>query len=231
MSVVIPVSSAAQRFSVCTDLGYRASDLVQSNCIIWVEGPSDRIYLKWWIKSLDTTLVEGIHYSIMFYGGRLLSHLTANDPEVDEFISLRRLNQNISIVIDSDKKSKQSEINETKKRVQAEFERGLGMAWITNGREIENYLDRETLETTIKQMYTNVLSMKYRTKYDDPLNAVTKSNPKMMIDKVKLANRMIQNPVNWEVLDLRENAQKLVDFIRSSNHLSKKFDISDAIES
>jgi predicted ATP-dependent endonuclease of OLD family len=117
VSKVTPVSSTSQRFSVCTDLGYRASDLVQSNCIIWVEGPSDRIYLKWWIKSLDPTLVEGIHYSIMFYGGRLLSHLSADDPEVGEFISLRRLNQNISIVIDSDKKSKQSEINETKRRV------------------------------------------------------------------------------------------------------------------
>lgn len=28
------------------DLGFKASDLLQSNCVIWVEGPSDRIYIK-----------------------------------------------------------------------------------------------------------------------------------------------------------------------------------------
>ncbi len=47
-----------------------------NNGIIWVEGPSDRIYLKNWILLLDENLEEGLHYSIMFYGGRLLSHLS-----------------------------------------------------------------------------------------------------------------------------------------------------------
>jgi predicted ATPase len=223
VSTVSPVSSSSQRFSVCTDLGYRASDLVQANCIIWVEGPSDRIYLKWWINSLDSTLIEGIHYSIMFYGGRLLSHLTANDPEVEEFISLRRLNQNISIVIDSDRKSKQNDINDTKKRVQAEFEAGSGVAWITGGREIESYIDRNILEAAIKELHTSVVSIKCRTKYDDPLNGVTIKNTKAAVDKIKLAHKIVQNPVNWEILDLREKSEMLVDFIRSSNHLSTMF--------
>lgn len=223
VSTVSPVSSSSQRFSVCTDLGYRASDLVQANCIIWVEGPSDRIYLKWWINSLDSTLIEGIHYSIMFYGGRLLSHLTANDPEVEEFISLRRLNQNISIVIDSDRKSKQNDINDTKKRVQAEFEASTGMAWITGGREIESYLDREVLETAIKEIHPSIASVKYRTKYDDPLNGVTIKNTKVAVDKIKLAHKIVQNPVNWEILDLQDKSEVLVDFIRSSNHLSTLF--------
>ncbi len=223
VSTVSPVSSSSQRFSVCTDLGYRASDLVQANCIVWVEGPSDRIYLKWWISSLDPTLIEGIHYSIMFYGGRLLSHLTANDPEVEEFISLRRLNQNISIVIDSDRKSKQNDINDTKKRVQAEFEASTGMAWITGGREIESYLDREILETAIKEIHPSIASVKCRTKYDDPLNGVTIKNTKVTVDKIKLAHKIVQNPVNWEILDLRRKSEMLVDFIRSSNHLDAMF--------
>jgi len=62
------------RFAICVDLGHRASDLVQSNAVIWVEGPSDRIYLRHWIAATDPSLIEGTHYSIMFYGGRLLSH-------------------------------------------------------------------------------------------------------------------------------------------------------------
>ncbi|ROT43839.1 hypothetical protein CHR62_15615 [Pusillimonas sp. NJUB218] len=33
--------------------------------------------LKHWIAAVAPELVEGLHYSIMFYGGRLLSHLSA----------------------------------------------------------------------------------------------------------------------------------------------------------
>jgi predicted ATP-dependent endonuclease of OLD family len=223
VSAVTPVSSPAQRFSVCMDLGYRASDLVQSNCIIWVEGPSDRIYLKWWISSLDLTLIEGIHYSIMFYGGRLLSHLTANDPEVEEFISLRRLNRHVSIVIDSDRKLRQKNINETKKRVQAEIEASSGLVWITAGREIESYIDRNSLEVAAKEIHPSIDSMLYRTKYDDPLNGYTKAKSKVTIDKIKLAHKIVQNPANWEILDLQEKTKALVDFIRISNRLDKLF--------
>jgi len=223
VSIVTPVSSPTQRFSVCVDLGYRASDLVQANCIIWVEGPSDRIYLKWWINSLDPTLIEGVHYSIMFYGGRLLSHLTANDPEVEEFISLRRLNRNISIIMDSDRKKKQKDINETKKRVQSEFEAGSGVAWITAGREIESYIDRNILEAVAKELHPSIDSIPCRTKYDDPLNGLTKTNAKVIVDKIKLAHNIVQNPVNWEILDLREKSEALIDFIRTSNRLDKMF--------
>ncbi|MEZ4770015.1 MAG: hypothetical protein R2844_16480, partial [Caldilineales bacterium] len=74
----------------------RASDILQANCIIWVEGPSDRIYLKHWLRTIAPELDEGIQFSIMFYGGRLLSHLSADDAEIDEFISLRKINQNLA---------------------------------------------------------------------------------------------------------------------------------------
>jgi len=231
VSTVTPVSSPAQRYSVCMDLGYRASDLVQSNCIIWVEGPSDRIYLKWWINALDSTLVEGIHYSIMFYGGRLLSHLTANDPEVDEFISLRRLNRHISILIDSDRSSKKKDINDTKKRVQAEVEDGSGLAWITAGREIESYIDRNILETAAKEIHPSIDSVPCRTKYDDPLNGITKTKTKVTIDKIKLAHKIVQNPVNLDTFDLREKVESLVDFIREANRLDALFASEDENES
>ncbi|ASF48146.1 hypothetical protein CEK71_19915 [Methylovulum psychrotolerans] len=44
-SQVEAISSTQQRSAICNDLGYKASDILQTNCIIWVEGPSDRIYL------------------------------------------------------------------------------------------------------------------------------------------------------------------------------------------
>src|SRR4029077_1139622 len=67
---------------VIDDLDIRASDLLQANSIIWVEGPSDRIYINRWILLWsDGQLKEGIHYQCMFYGGRLLAHLEACSPD------------------------------------------------------------------------------------------------------------------------------------------------------
>ena len=36
----------SDNYDVLDDLGAKASDIFQSNGIIWVEGPSDRIYIK-----------------------------------------------------------------------------------------------------------------------------------------------------------------------------------------
>lgn len=146
-------SDPSQKFSICTDLGYRASDLFQSNCVIWVEGPSDRIYLRSWIAALNPDLNEGLHYTIMFYGGSLLWHLTADDPQVTEFISLRRLNRNLAVVIDSDKESATDSISNSKGRVRDELSDGPGIVWITEGREIENYVSPDKIKQALGSFY------------------------------------------------------------------------------
>ena len=65
------------------DLDVKASDIFQSNGIIWVEGPSDRIYILHWLSVLtDFQYIEGQHFQFMYYGGKLLSHYTA--VEIDE---------------------------------------------------------------------------------------------------------------------------------------------------
>ncbi|MFM2450909.1 MAG: hypothetical protein RIS44_3359, partial [Pseudomonadota bacterium] len=93
-SEVERVTSDSKKSAVCEDLGYHPSDLLQANCVIWVEGPSDRIYVAYWLKHVAPELIEGIHFSIMFYGGRLASHLSNEDIDgtLENFISLRRLN-------------------------------------------------------------------------------------------------------------------------------------------
>lgn len=52
---------------ILDDLDVRASDLFQANGVIWVEGPSDRIYLNRWIELWsEGKLKEGSHYQIVF---------------------------------------------------------------------------------------------------------------------------------------------------------------------
>jgi len=127
---------------ILDDLDIRASDLLQANCVVWVEGPSDRVYFNRWIDLwTDGTLKEGVHYQCMFYGGRLLDHVSAGDPEqLNDGVAILRINRNAIIIIDSDKKKSSDRINKTKERIRKEITDIDGLDWVTSGREIENYI-------------------------------------------------------------------------------------------
>lgn len=219
-SIAERATSDKRRSEICEDLGYHPSDLLQSNCVIWVEGPSDRIYINHWISSLSSELVEGIHYSIMFYGGRLASHLSGEDMDesIEKFISLRRLNRRGVIVMDSDRDKKSSRINETKKRLRDEFDSGPGHAWITAGREIENYLRVEDLKEAIYKIHPKAKCKSSFGPYENTLLITTKSGKASQASKVSIANYIVGNfEVDFNQLDLKKQTQKLVDFIRKSN--------------
>lgn len=221
-TIVDPAITNNDKAFVSDDLGYRPSDLLQTNCIIWVEGPSDRIYLNHWIQKKDSSLVEGVHYSIMFYGGRLLSHLTADDPDdIEKFISLRCLNRYISIIIDSDKESSQQSINDTKQRVQQEFSQGPGFAWVTAGREIENYIDPNILEEAVKKVHPNVKEI-MKGQFDNCVKELSTINGKKPFDadKVKVALEVVNHPPNFNILDLNEKMEQVIEFIRQANQTS-----------
>ena len=74
LATATPVVTYSSHQGILDDLDYRASDLLQSNVVIWVEGPSDRTYLNRWIRLVtDGELREGLHYQCVFYGGSLLA--------------------------------------------------------------------------------------------------------------------------------------------------------------
>ncbi|CQH31643.1 AAA family ATPase [Yersinia enterocolitica] len=227
------VANTKKRAEICNDLGYKASDILQSNCIVWVEGPSDRIYLNYWINQKNKNLIEGIHYSIMFYGGKLFSHLTAldyqeNETEIKEFISVRNLNRNSIIMFDSDKSSAQSHLNETKKRLQTEFNSGPGFAWVTKGREVENYLSEDNIEASIQAIHANADTIENRGAYSNLLKFKKKNvrnkkngddgNHITTANKVNVAKYYVENfNSDLSKLDLEEQVTKLCNFISKCN--------------
>jgi len=145
---VLSVSTRINTNNLLNDLDVRASDLLQSNCVLWVEGPSDRAYLSAWIqRQYGGSIQEGYHYQFVFYGGRILSHLTAEEDS--DGIEIFRVNRHSIVICDSDKRSDDSEINETKRRISLELQENGAFCWITEGREIENYLDPEVLLETM----------------------------------------------------------------------------------
>lgn len=154
------------------DLGVKASDLLQSNGIIWVEGPSDRLYINKWLEMLGfCELREGKDYQCVFYGGRLLSNLTLEDE--NDLINLMNVNRNAIIILDSDKEKNNSKLNKTKKRIIEEADKNRILTWVTKGREIENYIP----ENLIKKYYNKEKS---RQKFQQFQNIED------FIDKIKL---------------------------------------------
>lgn len=223
-SHVDAIFSTKQKSSICNDLGYRASDILQANCIIWVEGPSDRIYLNHWIRGRKPDLTEGIHYSIMFYGGRLFSHLTALDEDetterVDDFVSVRKLNRNTVIMFDSDKSTSHARLSATKSRLKAEFNDGPGFAWITSGREIENYLDMDKVEEAVIQTHPSADKLVRKSQWDNLLEYSKKRTGEIRVaNKVKVAQFYTDtNPADYGVLDLGKRVDELLQFILVSN--------------
>ncbi|PKN13588.1 MAG: hypothetical protein CVU69_01840 [Deltaproteobacteria bacterium HGW-Deltaproteobacteria-4] len=213
-------TSDRHKSEVCENLGYHPSDLLQANCIIWVEGPSDRIYLNSWIHFVSPALIEGIHYSIMFYGGRLASHLSADDMDemVEDFISLRRLNRRSVILIDSDKEKPKSRINATKTRLSQEFNAGPGYAWITDGREIENYLPPDQIRAAINETKPSARINSSFEKYANTLSIITKGGDKAQASKVDVAKHITKKfEPNFDILDLKKQVLKLISFIKESN--------------
>lgn len=220
------VSKTNHRSKICHDLGYKASDILQANCIIWVEGPSDRIYLNYWLKSERPDFIEGIHYSIMFYGGRLFNHLTALDrdeyqEELDDFITVRNLNRNSVIMFDSDKSKPRARISKTKKRLMTEFDKGSGFAWITQGREVENYLDYDKLEKSVLSVHPSAEHLKGKDQWANLLIYKKKSsNESTTANKVKVARHYTENnKPDLSKLDLKSKIVKLCKFISEINNI------------
>jgi len=196
--------------SINSQLGNRASELLQSNCVIWVEGPSDRIYINFWIHAKDPSLIEGINYSIMFYGGRLLNHLSSETDPDKELIGLLRINSNSYVVMDRDRSNPKIEVNATKKRIVGCFQNSY---WLTQGREIENYLPYDKYIDILSQVNPNAVPAR-KGDYYNRLSGDGKS-----VDKVEFAQQYTLSSDNcdFSILDLDEQIEKLISFIHKAN--------------
>lgn len=137
--------------SCLNELGIKASDILQSNGIIWVEGPSDRIYINKWIELWSGGRYrEGMNYQCMIYGGKLLADEEFQEETSTEFINLLNMNRNSMIIMDSDISNKDENIRNTKKRIIKECnDKGL-LSIVTDGREIENYIPQEIINEVFK---------------------------------------------------------------------------------
>ncbi|MBI4921551.1 MAG: ATP-binding protein [Devosia nanyangense] len=193
------IASNTDHFRAVRDLGHSASDLVQTRFAIWAEGPSDRIYLNNWIHRLDPTLSEGIDYTILFYGGSVLSQHSFSDEDADLVQGLY-MSRSFAIVIDSDRTEDRPNLRPAKTRVKAEAEQHGGFCWITEGREMENYISPAVMATLAGEFSYATVPAEKRGQVLDPDKA----------NKARVARRAVELFDDVWPLDLRKQVEELV---------------------
>jgi hypothetical protein len=219
-SAVMTVNSSDVGRHILDDLDVRASDLLQTNVVVWVEGPSDRIYFNKWIDLYSNgQLCEGVHYQCLPFGGSSNAHLSFNNAElVEDMICALKINRNALLLIDSDKAADDTPSKIHTARLLKEVGEIGGYAWVTEGKEVENYIPVATFRTmfnndslTGPSAVSNVLD--YHAKH---------SGNKTRVEKVELARRIIPLLTREslaETLDLDLRMTAVCNRIRQWNRL------------
>lgn len=212
-----------EQVGILDDLDVKGSDILQANGVVWVEGPTERIYLKKWLSLVtDDSLRLGTHYTVMYYGGRVLSHFEANpESHISTLVSMVTVNRNVAIVMDSDRKRKAGsnrtppmKLNDTKKRLRNEVQNRGGFSWVTAGTEIENYVP-ERVWTLVAGKHVDTT---------DPFVKIPKISAIESVPggKVELAIQAAEHITIDDIkghLDLEKQLHELANHIRRWNSL------------
>ena len=223
----IPVSAHFDHLEVVSELGAKPSDLLQANGIVWVEGPSDRIYLNRWIDLYsEGRFQEGRDYQCAFYGGSLLAQTQFKAPDEVEtdLVNLLRVNPNIIVVCDGDRRAKGSHIKGRVRRINTEVQKiPDAHIWITHAKEIENYIPGSVLEKAL-----GFSSLPDPGQYENffprtgasPKSYIRANMKRRNVDKVDLARSSVPhmtNDIMADRFDWKEHMKKIVARIESWN--------------
>lgn len=154
-SFEIRTMSQAERLAL-DELGVRASSVFLTNSTIWVEGVSDRLYFREYLRKylegreLQSKFREDTHYSFMEGGGANIAHfdftgeITGKSAvyELTEKIRIAKVCSKSFVVLDGD--------NRGKPRMK-DLELALGEdLFVLESKEIENLLPVEVLKAYLR---------------------------------------------------------------------------------
>lgn len=208
---------------VYDELGAKPSSLLLANKSIWVEGISDRIYIRKGIelykeKYKEKAIDEDYDYTFMEYGGSNLAHYLDSEDDLD--ITKIANKKNIFLIVDKDdtELKQQSKKAERYEILAEQF--GAKRFKVTDGREMENYIKPEIL----KKVWVT-LDCKFEDYKDQKLGKfiMKKGITELRIDKygnlkrkAGLAKKITEEQKNWDDLspDFQKLITKLVKFIK-----------------
>ncbi len=91
-------------------LGVRNTSSLIANCSIWVEGITDRMYLRKYLeiffKIKDNSYIEGVHYTFVEYAGSNITHWGfeeyIDNIDIESNIFTRRITNKLFLISDND---------------------------------------------------------------------------------------------------------------------------------
>ncbi|MGV3607982.1 MAG: ATP-dependent nuclease [Planctomycetaceae bacterium] len=217
-------------------IGVRPSSVMLSNCTIWVEGITDRLYYSRYVKFLleerKLAFIENLHYSFVEYGGGNITHWSFLD---EDGIDVKRLCSKLMLITDKD---------EDKDKRHAKLEKELGRQFVLLPvKESENLLTPEVIKKVIvsyeetdsnlkefaqsdyAEMYLgtfideNVLVDKGQSKRVRKLGTAYKDTSGTIKDKVEFCRRALLHinskaDMSQEAITL---AERICNFIQNEN--------------
>ncbi|WP_020558432.1 AAA family ATPase [Thiofilum flexile] len=165
------------------ELGVLNTSVYLANSTIWVEGITDRLYLKAYMKKYLTehpekqqwqNYSEHIHYAFVEYQGGVLGHWDFNeDEEASDSLKALKLCATPFLIADGDIKTKGD-------RYQILVNQLGDSLFVTQGKEFENMLPEEILKATANDFFNraskkkeglsseNLINIKYNDYFSSP---------------------------------------------------------------
>ncbi|MFD2924209.1 AAA family ATPase [Halobacillus naozhouensis] len=228
-------------------LGVKDSSVFLSNCTIWVEGITDRYYIRHFLKLYQMHLFQGDiskyyredqHYSFIEYSGGNITHWSFLDeddtPKEKAFksISFKEITKKIFLITDQD--------GEGKNERQAKLNEALGDDYFClSCREIENLITKDILLKVVADYEGKSpegLDFKTDFSYADYKNAYLgsfiennledkqrkgkyNSSSGTVSDKLNFCKKVVHHTNTFEDLsdESKELCQRIYSFIESNN--------------
>ena len=214
-------------------IGVKNSSVFLSNCTIWVEGISDRIYLRKFLEIIQSKeshkFKEDTHFSFVEFGGNNITHWSFldSDDENHKNILVDRLCGKLFLITDSDnsgfkrdgsipkKPSKKAMRNiQLKNRLEERF-------YCLECREIENLLSPNILASIINESenWTSdnpnyCKNLAYKSYKNEYLGKFIEKSIKGITRKYSTDSGSIINKVDF--------SKRAVEFIKSEDDLSQE---------
>jgi len=220
-------------------LGVRNSSVFLSNCTIWVEGITDRLYFRRYlklyfehIKNIDEDFVEfkeDFHYSFVEYGGGNITHWSFLDKE-DHPINVEKLCGKLFLIADQDK-NKDKRHEELENKLNNRF-------YCLKCKEVENLLSKKVLleviedyekgEPTIEDFEEldyidkplgKFIDEKLGTNRTRKVSYSTEKYGSTVREKVGFCKKAIEHTKEWDDLsnEAKDICERIYRFIKENN--------------
>lgn len=154
----LPIANPQDEFSeILNNLGVRASSVLLANCSIWVEGVTDKLYLRVFLKKYIQTIkeqgihkssilesfFENLHYTFIEYQGSNVTHwdFSNNEPETDIQTPARKIARKIFLIADLDIQNKNERVTNLQSQLGVDF-------FLLPFKEIENLIPVDIIKKT-----------------------------------------------------------------------------------